>query len=79
MLVDRSYHRRMDLTIEIDRDACIGSGNCGYLAPGAFDLDDDSIAVVVDPTAAPLDKVLDAARQCPGHAITVRRGDELLS
>ena len=51
----------------------MGSGNCVYEAPGVFDLDDDSIAFVVDPAASPEDKVVSAARKCPTHAITVRR------
>lgn len=68
----------MGLDVEIDRDVCMGSGNCVFTAQGVFDLDDDSIAVVVDPTAAPEADVLDAARRCPTHAITVRRGDEKL-
>jgi ferredoxin len=61
------------LEVDIDRDACMGSGNCVFEAPGAFDLDDDSIATVVDPSAAPEEKVLAAARKCPTRAITVRR------
>jgi ferredoxin len=40
------------LEVEIDRDVCIGSGNCVYEAPGAFDLDDDTIAFVVDASGA---------------------------
>ena len=43
----------MGLEIDIDRDACMGSGNCVYAAPGVFDLDDDCIAFVVDPTLRP--------------------------
>jgi ferredoxin len=62
----------MALDIEIDRDLCIGSGNCVYEAPGVFDLDDDSISVVVDPAGAPQDRVVAAARKCPARAITVR-------
>ncbi len=65
----------MDLEIEIDRDVCMGSGNCLYHAPGAFDLDADSIAFVVDVAGAPEAKIIDAARKCPTHAITVRRDD----
>ena len=29
----------MTLQISIDRDACMGSGNCSFWAPGVFDLD----------------------------------------
>lgn len=63
----------MPLEIEIDRDVCMGSGNCLYEAPGAFGLDDDSIAVVLDPAGAPEEQVLAAARKCPTRAITVTR------
>ena len=51
----------------------MGSGNCVYEAPGVFELDDDSIAHVVDPDASSEEAVLTAARKCPTHAITVRR------
>jgi ferredoxin len=62
----------MGLEIDIDRDACMGSGNCVFAAPGVFELDDDSVARVVDPEASPEEAVVTAARQCPTHAITVR-------
>ena len=38
----------MGLEVDIDRDVCMGSGNCVYEAPGVFDLDGDSVAFVVD-------------------------------
>ncbi len=63
----------MDLDVVIDSDVCMGSGNCISTAPGVFDLDDDSVAFVVDPSASPEDTVVAAARNCPTHAITVRR------
>jgi len=63
----------MVLEVEIDRDVCMGSGNCVYEAPGVFDLDDDSVAMVVDPAGAAEDQVIAAARKCPTNAITVRR------
>jgi len=69
----------MVLEVEIDRDVCMGSGNCLYEAPGAFDLDDDSVAFVVDPAGATEDSVIAAARKCPTHAITVRRDGETLT
>ena len=68
----------MGLEIDIDRDACMGSGNCTFAAPGVFELDDDSIARVVDPQASSEEAVVTAARQCPTHAITVRRDGETL-
>ena len=68
----------MGREIDIDRDACMGSGNCVFAAPGVFELDDDSVARVVDPEASPEEAVVTAARQCPAHAITVRRGGAAL-
>jgi ferredoxin len=65
----------MGLEVEIDRDVCMGSGNCLYWAAGVFDLDDDSIAFVADATAASEDAIVSAATKCPTHAITVRRDD----
>jgi ferredoxin len=68
----------MALDIRIDRETCMGSGNCQFWAPGVFDLDDDGIAIVVDPEAQPEDKILLAAQGCPTQAIRVFRGDEQL-
>jgi ferredoxin len=63
----------MALEVEIDRDACMGSGNCVYEASGVFDLDDDGISTVVDPAAVPEEQIIAAARKCPTQAILVRR------
>ncbi|MBA3300527.1 MAG: ferredoxin [Thermoleophilaceae bacterium] len=59
------------LIIEVDRDLCIGSGDCVDTAPAVFELDDDGKAVVLDPDGAPEDEVVDAARNCPVTAIFV--------
>ena len=69
----------MGLHVEIDRDACMGSGSCVFTAVGAFVLDDDGIATVVDPAVAPEEDVLAAAARCPSRAITVRRDGEQLA
>jgi ferredoxin len=63
------------LSIEINREVCMGSGNCSFWAPGVFDLDDDGIAIVVDATAAPDDKIVLAAQGCPTQAIAIFDGD----
>jgi ferredoxin len=63
----------MGLEVEVDREVCMGSGNCVYEAPGVFDLDDDSISFVIDPAASSEESVIAAARKCPTRAITVRR------
>ncbi|MDQ1521665.1 MAG: ferredoxin [Actinomycetota bacterium] len=69
----------MALEISIDRDACMGSGNCSFWAPAVFDLDDDGIAVVVDPNGAPVEKVVLAAQGCPTQAISVMQDGQKLA
>jgi ferredoxin len=56
--------------IEIDEFVCIGSGTCVHLAPRAFELNDEGIAVVADPAAAGDDQIQRAVRSCPTGAIT---------
>jgi ferredoxin len=68
----------MALGITIDREVCMGSGNCSFWAPGVFDLDDDGIAVVIDASAQPEEKIVLAAQGCPTQAITVTRDGERL-
>jgi ferredoxin len=59
------------IEVTVDRGLCIGSGDCVDTAPDVFQLDDEDKAVVVNPDGAPLDDVLDAARNCPVSAIFV--------
>jgi ferredoxin len=59
------------LRIDIDRDKCVGSGNCVFWAPGTFDLDSEGLSVVVDPSGDAEDRVRVAADGCPSKAITV--------
>jgi len=63
----------LKLQIVIDRDKCMGSGNCMFWAPGAFDLDDDGISVFLDPDEADERKLLLAQEGCPTRAISLRR------
>jgi ferredoxin len=66
----------MALEINIDRDKCMGSGNCSFWADGVFDLDDDGIAVVVDAAACPEEKIILAMQGCPTQAISLTRDGE---
>jgi ferredoxin len=45
----------------VDRDACMGSGNCAFWAPAVFDLDDDGSE----------EEVRRAATNCPTSAIRI--------
>jgi ferredoxin len=66
---ERSTRNR--IRIEVDRDLCIGSGDCVEAAPDVFELDDEGKAVVIDPDGAPIDEVVEAAGNCPVTAIFV--------
>jgi ferredoxin len=59
------------IQVTVDRSLCIGSGDCVDTAPDVFQLDEEDIAVVVDPDGAPLDDILTAAGGCPVSAIFV--------
>jgi ferredoxin len=54
--------------IRIDRSLCSGMASCVKLAPDAFDLDEEGIAVV---TGIVDDRALEAAECCPLGAIAV--------
>ena len=54
----------------IDREACMGSGNCLYWAPGVFDLDDAGVAVVSGDLARQRGDAYGSLRKnCPTRAI----------
>ena len=57
--------------VEIDRDRCMGSGNCIYWAPAVFDLDEVGIAVVVGDPAAHEERVRLAVEGCPTRSISM--------
>ena len=63
-----------DLRIEIDRDLCVGFGDCVTESPGAFRLDEEGIAVFVNPESVDREQLLRACDACPVDAITVRDG-----
>lgn len=55
--------------LTIDRDRCMGSGQCTFYAPNTFDLDELSIAFVVDENGDPDDKIQQAITVCPTRSI----------
>lgn len=61
----------MALEVTVNRDVCMGSGNCSFWAPGVFDLDDDGVSYVVEIGAAPEEKVILAGQGCPTQAISI--------
>lgn len=59
------------MKVRIDRDLCIGVGNCVAYAPTVFELDKENKAVVLDPGSVDDDTLLEAAKSCPESAIPV--------
>jgi len=55
----------------VDRDLCIGVGNCVALASTVFELDDENKAVLLDSSSVDEKTLWDAAESCPEQAIIV--------
>lgn len=68
--------RVFDLTISIDRDLCIGSGNCVKVAPEVFVLDETSTSTFREGTlSCDRDRLIEACRVCPTNAIRCVDGE----
>ena len=59
------------LEVRTDRERCMGSGNCHFLAPESFDLGDDGAVVVLESVADDEGLLRRAAEGCPVGAISV--------
>jgi len=59
------------VAIEVDRALCYGFGDCVDTVPDVFALDEEDTAIVLDPDAAPLDDIVEAAQNCPVDAIII--------
>jgi ferredoxin len=57
----------------VDREACIGCGNCEAVCPAVFALDDDGkSAVIVEAIAEESEACAKEAKEmCPASAITI--------
>ncbi len=57
----------------VDRDACIGCELCANICPEVFEMDDESIAVVIVDTIPTEveDTAREAAESCPTDAISI--------
>jgi ferredoxin len=67
-LVERIVH---GLRLVIDREQCVGFGDCVKEAPEGFKLDEATIAVFIQPEAVERERLLRACDACPVDAITV--------
>ena len=63
------------MRVTVDRDRCIGAGNCALIAPSVFDQDPDEAVVVVLDESPPEDSrpaVQEAVDRCPAAVIALR-------
>jgi ferredoxin len=59
------------LEVRVDRERCMGSGNCAFRAPATFDLDDHDVAIVVGDPAVDEHAVHLAVEECPTNALSI--------
>ena len=59
------------LRVRIDRNLCVGFGDCIEGAPEAFVLDDEGLAVFTQPDTVERARLVAACDACPVDAITV--------
>lgn len=59
------------MKVRVDRDLCIGIGNCVGIASTVFEFDQENKATVLDSTSVDDDTLLKAAESCPENAIIV--------
>ncbi|MER7775902.1 ferredoxin [Streptomyces sp. NPDC096191] len=61
--------------IGVERDRCVGAGQCVLAAPTVFDQDEEEGLVLVlddEPPASDADAVREAVWACPSGALTLR-------
>lgn len=63
------------MKIEVDRELCTSVASCVAIAPNTFELDDEGIAVIKNPTGDDKQTILQAAQSCPVNAIIVYDDD----
>lgn len=60
------------VSVAVDRDACIGGGQCEMLEEATFLLDDDTmVASVVGSGRLPRSRAEIVVDRCPGRAISI--------
>ncbi len=72
-MLDGFEERRFGpLTVQIDRNLCVGFGDCIDAAPEIFEFDDEGVAVfIADATEAARDTLSEACASCPVNALVL--------
>ena len=69
------------VTVRIDRERCIGIGNCVKVAPEVFELDDGNVvAFREDAAEIERDRIIEACDVCPVDALIVHdeKGNQIV-
>jgi ferredoxin len=61
----------IDLRVWVDHNVCVGNAMCETIAPKVFRLNANRQSEAVDPEGDTVEKILDAAENCPVSAIIV--------
>ena len=59
------------LRVSVDHDICVGNAMCITISPDVFSLNDDRQSEAVNQDGDTMEKILEAAENCPVSAITV--------
>lgn len=59
------------LRVWVDPKVCVGNAMCEAIAPSVFRLNENRQSEVVDPAGDSVEKILEAAENCPVSAICV--------
>jgi ferredoxin len=71
-MADQPERQISGLTVRIDRDLCIGSGNCTNLAPEIFEIQEDAVVDFKAETPdVDRDRLIESASICPVDALFV--------
>jgi ferredoxin len=62
-----------EIIIRVDKDVCIGSQTCILIDPETFSLDSDGLSYVFNGNFTNLDKIQEAADNCPVSAIVIEK------
>lgn len=66
---NEKFSERNGVLVQVDHDICAGFADCVEAAPDVFALDEEGLAIVIDPDAAGMDTLKEAADVCPVSAI----------
>lgn len=62
------------ITVQVDKDLCIGAATCVAICPKTFLLDSEAKAIILDSAEEETEEMItDAARGCPVAAIYIEK------